>query len=333
MSRLLLGRLAGLVGILIALSAIVFALEAVVPADPVRAMVGANASRATVEARRHELGLDRSLPAQYAHFLGRAVRGDLSLSLHTRRPVARDLRAFLPATLELAGTAAVLAAALGFLLGLLTARGRGTAARIVMLAGASAPPFLLALAMLLLFYARWHLLPGSGRLSSSFSGNAPTGPTGLLTVDGLLHGRLDVAWDALRHLAIPAFCLAIGPAVALGRTLRSSLQTVLGQDHIRTARAKGLTEFNVVVRHALRASLNAPLTMAGLQVGLLLAGVVVIESVFAWPGLGLYTVQSISSTDFPAVAGVTLVLGGAYVVINALVDVAQVMADPRLRAA
>jgi peptide/nickel transport system permease protein len=125
----------------------------------------------------------------------------------------------------------------------------------------------------------------------------------------------------------------LAPAVALGRVLRSSLQTVLDQDHIRTARAKALPERRILLRHALRSSLNAPLTMAGLQLGMLLAGVVVIETVFAWPGIGLYTVQSIASTDFPAVAGVTLVLGAAYVVINALVDVGQLVADPRLRVA
>jgi peptide/nickel transport system permease protein len=139
--------------------------------------------------------------------------------------------------------------------------------------------------------------------------------------------------DALAHLVLPAVCLALAPAVALGRVLRSSLQTVLAQDHIRTARAKALTEHRILLRHALRPALNAPLTMAGLQVGMLLAGVVVIETAFAWPGIGLYTVQSIASTDFPAVAGVTLVMGAAYVVINALVDLGQLAADPRLRVA
>jgi peptide/nickel transport system permease protein len=241
------------------------------------------------------------------------------------------LRTFLPATLELAAAAALSAVVLGGALGVLTARGRGGVSRVLLLAGASTPTFLLALAMLLLFYARWHLLPGSGRVASSL--NAPKGPTGMLTIDGLVHGRFDVVWDAWRHLVLPSLCLALGPAVALGRTLRSSLQSVLSEDHIRTARSKGLTERAVVIRHALRSAMNAPLTMAGLQAGLLLAGVVVVESVFAWPGIGQYTAQSISTTDFPAVAGVTLLLGALYVVINAMVDVAQMVADPRLRPA
>jgi peptide/nickel transport system permease protein len=327
--KLIAERLVALVGILLALLVIVFLLESVIPADPVRAMVGASATREAVAAKRHELGLDKPVPEQFVGFLGRAVRGDLSLSLHTRRPVRDDLTAFLPATLELALTATFMAAVLGFALGLLTARGRGTPLRLFLVGGASVPGFLLAILLLLVFYSGLHWLPGSGRLSSSIT--PPSGPTKFYVVDGLLHGRLDVTIDALRHLVLPAFCLALAPAVALGRVLRSSLQTVLDQDHIRTARAKALPERRILLHHALRSSLNAPLTMAGLQLGMLLAGVVVIETAFAWPGIGLYTVQSIASTDFPAVAGVTLVLGAAYVVINALVDVGQLVADPRLR--
>jgi peptide/nickel transport system permease protein len=330
MARFTLTRLASLVGILLGLSVIVFLLQAVVPADPVRAMVGASATPQIVEAKRHELGLDRPLPAQYAQFLSRAVRGDLQMSLHTRRPVRTDIAAFLPATLELAATALAMAVVLGGALGLLTARGGGTSLRVGLVASASVPAFLLALLLLVVFYAQLRWVPGSGRISAEL--DAPTGPTGLLTIDGLLAGRLDVVRDALAHLALPALCLALGPAVALGRTLRSSLHTVLGSDHIRTARAKGLTERGVLVRHGVRPALNAPLTMTGLQVGMLLAGVVVIESIFAWPGLGLYTARAITSVDFPAIVGVTLVMGAVYVIVNALVDLAQIAADPRLRA-
>jgi peptide/nickel transport system permease protein len=330
MARFALTRLVSLVGILLGLSVVVFLLQAVVPADPVRAMVGASATPEIVEAKRHELGLDQPLPAQYTQFLSRAVRGDLQMSLHTRRPVRTDIAAFLPATLELAAAALALAVVLGGALGLLTAHGGGASLRVGLVASASVPAFLLALLLLVVFYAQLRWVPGSGRISAEL--NAPTGPTGLLTIDGLLAGRLDVVRDALAHLALPAFCLAVGPAVALGRTLRSSLHTVLGSDHIRTARAKGLTERGVLVRHGVRPALNAPLTMTGLQVGMLLAGVVVIESIFAWPGLGLYTARAITAVDFPAIVGVTLVMGAVYVIVNALVDLAQIAADPRLRA-
>ena len=324
-------RLGGLLGVLVALSAVVFALEALVPADPVRAMVGASASRASVQAARVQLGLDQPLPQQYLHFLARAVHGNLSMSLHTRRPVATDLAAFLPASFELALAAGLIALVLGVGLGIATSGGRGRRSQLALVALASAPPFLLALGMLLLFYAGLHVLPGSGRVTSGIG--APTGPTGMTTVDALLHGRFDVWSDAVAHLVMPATCLALGPAVALARTLRSSLQQVLTEDYVRTARAKALPERNVLLRHALRNALSAPLTMAGLQVGLLLGGVVVVESVFAWPGIGLYTARSIQTIDFPAVAGTTMVLGAVYVVVNALVDLAQLWADPRLRTA
>ncbi|MCU1691780.1 MAG: binding-protein-dependent transport system inner rane component [Frankiales bacterium] len=331
MTGFLARRAAGLVAVLVALSAVVFLLQSVIPADPVRAMVGASADASTVEAARVRLGLDDPLPTQYWHFLTRALHGDLGASLHTRRPVSADLGAFLPASLELALTAGLLALLVGGLLGILTAGGRGKKSQLVLVALASAPPFLLALGLLLTLYAGLHVLPGSGRLTPGLV--APTGPTAMITVDALLHGQVAVWSDALAHLVMPAVCLAIGPAVAIARTLRSSLQGVLREDYVRTARAKALPERTVLLRHGLRNSLSAPLTMAGLQVGLLMGGVVVVESVFAWPGVGLYTARSIQTIDFPAVAGTTLVLGAGYVVLNALVDLAQVWADPRLRRA
>ncbi|MDQ6797437.1 MAG: ABC transporter permease, partial [Actinomycetota bacterium] len=176
MARFVAGRLAALAGILLALTAIVFLLQSVVPADPVRAMVGASATRQAVEAKRKQLGVDKPLVEQYASFLGRAVKGDLSMSLHTRRPVRDDLAAFLPATLELALTATLLAIGLGLVLGLVTAGGRGGLMRFLMVGGASVPAFLLAILALLLLYARLGWMPGSGRLSPRMG--APTGPTG-----------------------------------------------------------------------------------------------------------------------------------------------------------
>ncbi len=329
LGRFAVTRVASLVGILVALTGVIFLLESRVPADPVRALLGTSASGSAVAAKRAELGLDRPLLAQFGSFLARAVRGDLGQSLHTRRAVGTDISAFLPATLELALTAALLAGAVGIGVGVLTARGGGRLARLGLLALASVPQFLLGLLLLLVFYSGLGLLPGQGRLSSGST--PPSGPTGGYVVDALVHGQLGTAGDALRHLVLPAVTLAVVPAVAIARTLRSSLQTSLRGDHIRTARAKALTERTILRRHALRNAASAPLTMAGLQVGLLLAGVVVVEDIFAFPGLGLYTVRSISSFDLPAVAGVSLVLGALYVVVNALVDVAQVLADPRQR--
>jgi peptide/nickel transport system permease protein len=256
--------------------------------------------------------------------------GDLQMSLRTRRPVTTDLADYLPATIELAFYGVVLAVIMGGILGLLTAarfKGGG-AVRLGMVGFASAPVFLLALLGILLFYHQLGWLPATGRTSySSFQ----LGPTKLLTVDSLLHGRFDVFVDGLKHVLLPAFCVAIGPAVAIGRVLRSSLVTTMETDYVRTARSKGLRERTVIFKHALRNSVGPALSMTGLQVGLMFAGVVVIESIFAWPGIGFYTVQSIPRTDFPAIAGVTIVLGVGYVLVNTIVEILQAAADPRLK--
>jgi peptide/nickel transport system permease protein len=330
MTRMILVRIGSLVVVLLVLTLAVFVIQAVLPADPVRAAVGGEAPDSVVKAKRHQLGYDQPLPTQYVRFLGRVVRGDFGESLRTRRPVLDDISHFAPATIELAASSAFLAGVLGVMLGLWSAHGgRGSnTARVVMLALASAPTFFMGILMLLLFYRQFGVLPASGRLGSNY---ADAGPTGFLLVDSILHGNPGLWWDAIRHLAIPAVCLALGPAVAIGRVLRNSLLEIMRHDHVRTARAKGLSERMVVIRHALRNASGPALSMAGLQVGLLLAGVVVVELVFAWPGLGLYTQQSIQNADFPAVIGITMVLGIAYVVINALVDILQLVADPRLR--
>ena len=149
-------------------------------------------------------------------------------------------------------------------------------------------------------------------------------------MDAILHGRPGLFVDALRHLLLPAIAVATGPAISIGRVLRSSLITTMGQDYVRTARAKGLPEWAVLAKHVLRNSAGPALSMTGLQVGLLFAGVLVVESIFAWPGLGQYTAQSLPVDDFPAIAGVTLLLGTGYVLINTVVDILQSLADPRI---
>jgi peptide/nickel transport system permease protein len=329
MTQFVLKRLAAMVAVLLVLAATVFVLQRLTPTDPVHAMLGANASKAMIAAEKHKLGYDKPVVTQYIDYIGGLVHGDLQMSLRTRRPVATDLGHYLPATLELTLFALVIAVLLGGLMGIATAarfRGSGVL-RVVLLSAASAPSFLLAVLGILLFYRRLGWLPATGRSSV---GDAPTSPTGLLLVDGLVHGRIDVVTDAFKHLILPGLCVAIGPAMSIGRVLRSSLVSTMRTDYVRTARAKGLRESVVLLRHAVRNSLGPALSMTGLQVGLMFAGVVVVEQVFAWPGIGLYTVQSIPRTDFPAIAGVTLVLGAGYVIVNAIIDVLQAAADPRI---
>ena len=327
--RLVGRRLVALAGVLAALTFLVFLIQAVLPTDPVKAFFGRHASPVVLAAKRAELGYDDPLPQQYVAFVGRLAEGDLGTSLRTRRPVLDDIGEFLPATAELAVVAGAFAVAGGLALGVVGSR-RGPAAsavRVVSVAGSSAPTFLVGIVGILIFYRSLGWLPATGR------GDPVPGPTSWYLVNATL--ALDPAawWDAFLHLLMPALALAIGPAVAVGRTLRGSLRDTQRDDHVRLARAKGLGEGRVLSRHSLRNAAGPALSMGGLQVGLLLAGAVVVESVFSWPGLGLYLNQAIEASDFPAVIGVVLVLGTAYVVINALVDVAQVVADPRLRSA
>jgi peptide/nickel transport system permease protein len=330
MARFLLGRLAAMIGVILVLVLVLLLLQRYTPADPVRAKLGANAREELVQAERERLGYDDPLPVQYLNYVKDLATGDLQDSLRTRRPVTEDLGDYLPATAELALVSLLLAVGIGTLLGVASAaRWRGSGAlRVVLVGGSSAPVFLLVLLGLLIFYRRLGWLPATGRTGIR---DAPDGPTQFLLIDGLLAFRFDVIGDALKHLVLPALCLAIGPAVAIGRTLRGSIIDTMGSDFVRTARSLGAPERTVMRRHAFRNAMGPSLQMTGLQVGLMFAGVVVVESIVAWPGIGLYTVQSIPRLDFPAIAGVTLVLGVLYVVVNTVVDIAQTMIDPRLR--
>ena len=331
MPTLIAKRLLAVVAILLALTGVLFALQQTSTADPVKTLLGPGASRQLVLDTRRQMGLDDPLTAQYLRYVGNLVHGDLGTSYRTRRPVGSDLATFLPATLELTVFALVLAIGLAALFAVATTlRWPGAGAlRLLLLVGASAPAFLLAIGGIIVFYKQLGWLPATGRTDVL---DAPTGPTGLLTVDAIVHARPDVLGDALKHLLLPGLAVAIGPAVSIGRVLRSSLVTTLRTDYTRTARAKGLAESEVMRRHVLRNSLGPALSMTGLQVGLMFAGVLVIELIFAWPGLGQYTAQSIPVDDFPAIAGVMLLLGAAYVLINTVVDLLQAAADPRIEA-
>jgi peptide/nickel transport system permease protein len=187
--------------------------------------------------------------------------------------------------------------------------------------------FLVALGGIYIFYGKLNWLPATGQTSYP---DAPTGPTQFLLIDSLLAGEPAVFWDAVQHLILPAVSLAIVPAVAVGRILRSSMFENLDSDYVRTARAKGLAERGVIIHHVLRNSLTPALAMLGLQLGIMFSADVVVESIFAWPGIGQYAAQSIPEGDFPVIGAVTLIVGAAYVLINAFVDVLQGVADPRI---
>ena len=330
MGVLILRRLAAMLAVLLVLTAVIFLLRQLTPANPARVALGPRASTGALEEYSRELGLNEPLVVQYFTYLNDVAHGDFQVSVRTRRAVSEDLVAFVPATMELALYGIMFAAAGGLLLGVLSAarwRGSGVVRNVMML-GASVPVFLLAFAFILVLSRNFGWLPGTGRSSLR---DMPSGPTRLLTVDAILHGRADAFWNALRHLILPAATIGLASAVAIGRVLRSSLRASLDSDYVRTARAKGLAERLVLRRHALRNASGPAMTMAGLQLGLMFAGVVIVEQIFAWPGIGWYTAQSIPTNDFAAIAAVTLILGSLYVAVNTAVDIAQMLADPRAR--
>jgi peptide/nickel transport system permease protein len=323
-------RMSSMVVVILVLASVMFILRNLTPTDQAKEILGPNASASAMQQLRHQLWLDRSLPVQYVHFVAGMVQGDVGASIRTRRPVAQDLRAFVPTTLELAAFGVLLALLEALALALLATTRWKVAGlvRFLMISGASSPVFLLAVFGILIFFGKLAILPPAGQTSFF---DAPAGPTGFMLIDSLIAGRFDVFTDALQHVVLPAVCISIGPAVAIGRVLRSSLVATLQSDYILTARAKGLSELTILLRHALRNSVGPALSMIGLQLGLMFAGVVVIEDIFAWPGIGYYTALSIPAGDFPAIIGVTLVVGVGYVVINAMVDLLQALADPRIR--
>jgi peptide/nickel transport system permease protein len=286
-----------------------------------------------VAAFRREWGLDRSLPEQYGIYLWNLLHGNFGVSISTRQPVWLDLWQRFPATIELAVVAMSLSVLLGIPLGVLSAVRRDSLldqlTRVVSLVGTSMPLFWLGLVALVVFYARLGWVPPPGRLSAALV--APPMVTGFLLVDSLLAGRPAVALDALRHLALPAAVLSTYNLGILARLMRGSTLDVLGEDYVRTARAKGLAERAVTLRHAERNALIPVVTVIGLSFGRLLSGAVIIESVFAWPGLGLYAFRTATALDFPAIMGVGIVVATVYVLANLLVDVAYALIDPRIQ--
>lgn len=322
-------RLLGAIPVLVVLILAVFTLQKLAPVDPVAALVGAKASPEVYAAARAKLGLDQPLPIQFWHYLTKAVTGDLGQSTVTRTPVLSDLTSFLPVTLELLFVAMILTVIIGFFLGLATAQGwRGSGVlRVVMVSGASIPVFLACLLGMLVFYRWLDILPVTGQTSFV---DAPAGPTHFLLVDSLLAGRPDVFADDLLHLLLPAFCLAVTPAVAVGRVLRSSLEATLRADHTRTARSIGLSEKRILVVHSLRNSVGPVLALLGLQLAVMVGNCILVELIFARPGIGLYISRAIDKADFNAIAGVTLVVGALYVLTNIVIDMLQSLADPRV---
>lgn len=325
-------RVWGIVLVTLGVCIITFIISHLIPGDPARLLAGDHASNEMVIHIRHQLGLDQPLWLQFWHYLVGLVHGDLGLSIRTGRPVLQDLVAFFPATLELSCTALLMAICIGIPLGVMSAvwknRWIDHVVRIFSVAGISTPAFWLGLGAIMIFYGHLNWLPGSGRLDDWL--DPPQQITGFYTIDSLIHGDWEVFWNSLQHLLLPSLTLAFVHVGIVARQIRSSMLEQLGEDYIRTARANGLSTWNTVVHHALPNALIPSITVLGLALGDLLYGAVLTETVFAWPGMGAYVVNSIQSLDFPAVMGFAVVVSMAYVCVNLIVDLLYLWADPRM---
>ena len=333
MGRFLARRLVFVVFVLWGVTLVTFFLARVAPGDPARLIAGPHANAEAIANVRAIYGLDQPLVAQYWHYLTDLLHGDLVTSFITRRPVAEDLAAFLPATLELSLFALLIGSTVGIALGIFAAVRRGSksdaASRFGAIAGLSVPAFWLAMLLQLVVYSRLGLLPFGGRLDTGMT--PPPQVTGFMTIDSLLAGQPATFVASTRHLILPVLTLALAEVGLMARVVRTSMLEVTGEDYIRTARAKGLSNRQVVNHHALRNALLPAVTVLGLEAALLAGGVFLVETIFAWPGVGRYAYDAIRASDYNAIMGVTVIGAIGYVVINLLVDISYVYLDPRIR--
>jgi ABC-type dipeptide/oligopeptide/nickel transport system permease component len=331
----ILRRLVFCVIVVAGVAVITFAISHVIPGDPARMVAGDRASNEIVAHIRQVMGLDRSLPTQFAIYVRDLLSGDFGTSLRTGRPVAQDLRAFLPATLELGLTSLLLAVLVGVPLGVASAvykdRPIDQVARTLSVAGISMPIFWLGLILILIFYAHLSLLPIGGRLSDDVL--PPDRVTGFMLIDTLIAGDFEAFRSAVVHLILPAGVLGFAQLGTITRQIRASMLDALQEDYVRTARANGLGGARIVFGHALRNALIPSVTLLGLLFADLLYGAVLTETVFAWPGIGAYVVNSIQALDFPAIMGFTIIASVGYVLINLCVDFIYLALDPQLRRA
>lgn len=331
--RFVAGRFLASLVILFGITLISFMLTQAVPADPAVAALGQQATPAQLANYREVHGLDDPLVVQYAHYMKNLLHGDLGVSQQTHNSVRADLGSFVPATLELALLAMVMATVIGVGFGILAALYRDRwpdhVLRVVSLSGISVPVFWLALVLLYLFFYVWGLLPGGGRLDPSMT--PPPHVTGMYTVDALLHGQWSVFVNALQHVILPSAVLAASSIGLLTRYTRSAVLDVIDQDYVRAARAQGLSERTVVFGYVLRAALPSVITVIGLLFANVLTGAVLVENIFAWPGIGRYGYQAASTLDLPAIMGVSLFVALVYLVVNFVVDLLYGVLDPRIR--
>lgn len=331
MTRYIIRRLIFAVPVLIGVTFFSYSMV-LLTGDPASAMMGEHATPEMRAALRERLGLDDPLPIQYGRFLLRLAHGDMGTSIMTRIPVAKELAQFFPATIELALTAMLIAVVVGVPLGVVAGYKHNTAAdlgtTLGSLVGVSMPIFWLGLMLLWIFGLKLNLFPTTGRIDTSAGLQTVTG---LYILDSVLTLNVRALGSSLHHLALPAIALATIPTAFIARITRSSMLDVLGEDYVRTARAKGLAEKLVVGRHALKNAMLPVVTVIGLQTGFLLAGAILTETIFAWPGMGRWIVNAILARNFPVVQTGVLVFAMIFVFVNILVDISYAWFNPKIR--
>lgn len=328
-------RLVAIPFLLLGVASVAFLLAQMTKGDPLAALVPERmmGNAEVVAAAKAQWGLDRSLPERYVIYMTNLVQGDMGTSFSTRRPVARDIAERLPATLELVLAAMLVGTTMGMAIGVFAARYKGTVfdggARGFALLGSSLPIFWSGLILLYVFTVKLGWTAGTGRLDARTA--PPEGITGFYTIDSLLAGNLPLFGQALGHLLLPAFVLGWSVTGIVARLVRSSLLEEMGQDYVRTARAKGASERVVLLNHALRNALVPVLTVLGFTFAYLITGAVLTEAIFSWPGIGSYAVTAARSLDYPAIGGVTIVGAVAFLLANLVTDIAYAWANPRIK--
>lgn len=332
MGNYILKRILNIILMLFVLSILVFLMVRLIPGDPARTMAGEHASKEVLEEMRAKWGLDKPLPEQYIIWLKNALRGDLGRSILTHENITTELLQRFPNTLELSLFSMIFATIVGIVTGMISAIKRYTifdyTAMFLALFGVSMPVFWLGLMLVILFSIKLNLLPTGGRLSVYYSIKPITH---LYLLDSLLTLNFGAFWNALVHLILPSIALGTIPMAFIARVTRSSMLNVVSQDYIRTARAKGLPERTVIMKHALKNALIPIITSAGTEFAMLMGGAVLTETIFYWPGLGTYIVQAVNARDYPAIQGAILFVALMVAIVNLIVDLLYAYIDPRIR--
>jgi ABC-type dipeptide/oligopeptide/nickel transport system permease component len=324
-------RLIQLVFVLIGVSVVVFVTMHLLPGDVAQLLLGEHATNEQLQRLREQLGLDQPVWVQYGRFMQAALQGDLGISVQTNHPALKDVLTAFPVTLQLALTSLLLAGAIGIPIGVLSAVRRDSRLDAVVMTltlfGVSMPIFWLGLMLLLLFAAGLDWLPVGGLMPIGLD---PPRITGMSVVDSLLSGNARMILASLRHMVLPAVTLASVPLALIARITRAEVLSAATADHVRTARAKGVAESRVVLRHVLRNAAIPIVTVIGLQAGLLLSGAVLTETIYSLPGLGRLMVDSILSRDYPMVQAGALFIALVFVLVNLAVDILYAALDPRI---